>query len=157
MPDPGDRGTLMRTFKHQPSNERRTAAQRGNSNGGKGSRISRPLATDQEHNQTHQGEQMNEITPHSSDVPPPPAGLGGLQYPHLYAPFGFKIVEVDGESMWTLATESDYVDAESRRLGLPREKIKRPICRPSGPTTCHPDGCCALFYDSVHQHYYCSC
>jgi len=102
---------------------------------------------------------MSEIkSPFSKDVPPPPEALQGLKYPHLYSPFGFRIVEIDGQAMWTLATEQEYKEANARRLGIPPAdfKVKR-ICRLSGPTTCHPDGCCAIFYDPQNKYYYCSC
>jgi hypothetical protein len=51
-----------------------------------------------------------------NERPPIPKGLSvGIQ---VYSPYGFKTIEVDGVTMWALATEEDYRNLEAKRLGI---------------------------------------
>jgi hypothetical protein len=75
------------------------------------------------------------------EKPPIPEGLDDVAYPQLWAPLGYKVVEVRGRVMWTLATESDYQQSEAQRLGTEPESVKVDLVGSSGcvntsPTTC---------------------
>lgn len=77
--------------------------------------------------------------------------------------FGFKVVEVDGESYWGAATEEELRAAEARRLGVRAEEVElHPWCYSTGPTSCagncpKPVHRCVRLYDPHTGIYYCRC
>jgi len=59
----------------------------------------------------------------------------------FYAPYGFKIVEINDRKLWTPGTFEDYQQFQAKRLGVEPETIKPKklgdrSCYNSSPTTC---------------------
>jgi len=81
----------------------------------------------------------------------------------FYAPYGFKLVKIQGVNRWCPGTFEDYQEAEAARLGVDRSEIApkgRNVCYNSSPTKCA--GACPTQYGEcggeIHQnHLYCHC
>jgi len=63
----------------------------------------------------------------------------------FYAPYGFKIVEINGRKLWSPGTFEDYQQFQAKRLGVEPSTIKPKTigahvpCYNSSPTTCAGD------------------
>lgn len=75
--------------------------------------------------------------------------------------FGFKVIEKDGELHWEPATEEDYRNSESVRLGIGKSEVVISDCHSTGPRTCEGGcfhgGICQSIYNPGNNYYYCSC
>lgn len=85
--------------------------------------------------------------------------------PVFYAPYGFRLVEIEGRKLWTPGTFEEYQQAEGKRLGVDPSTIpakKWPHCGNSSPTMCvggcpqGPTGTCGGLAPGG-GHVYCSC
>jgi hypothetical protein len=61
--------------------------------------------------------------------------------PVFFAPYGFKLIEVEGKKRWTPGTLEDYQRLMAKKLGVDPSEIKpkdfgHPICYNSSPTVC---------------------
>jgi hypothetical protein len=100
------------------------------------------------------------------EQPPTPEGAPAL--PQVVSLFGFKLVELDGESIWMAASRQDYIDSESRRLGGKRDEAENMAThKESAVDSCRSlgFGCigkctrwsCTYVYSPFTRHTYCTC
>jgi hypothetical protein len=57
----------------------------------------------------------------------------------FYAPYGFKLVEIDGKKLWQPGTFEEYKEAEAKRRGVEPSTITPKDsrgCYNNSPTTC---------------------
>lgn len=81
--------------------------------------------------------------------------------------FGFKVIKIQGRSMWAVASEEDYRNTVAQLLGITPQEVKIDVkgvgpCLNVTPTTCdgicwHPSPFCTLIYRPTDHHYVCLC
>lgn len=82
--------------------------------------------------------------------------------------YGYKLVAIEKEFVWEVASKEDYLTSESIRLGVDKSIVKDKSldssCGNVRPQECsidcnqYPFGWCKLFYNpSPNPHYYCLC
>jgi hypothetical protein len=111
-------------------------------------------------------ENQNGVLVFKKLLPPYPKGLKTNF--KVVSPFGFKIIELEGEEVWAAGTEEDYRKAEAKRLKIKPEEVKIPKekatfrgCIQTGPTSCSGScaypGFCRRIYNPAGKYYYCGC
>lgn len=103
-------------------------------------------------------------------LPALPKGLEEFTAKSLFAPYGFKIVEYDGEPYWVPGTEEDFRRSEATRLGIAPDRVEvkidfshGPPCAMDRPRHCHSlahcdfNWRCNRLYDDQNRYYYCRC
>jgi hypothetical protein len=92
-----------------------------------------------------------------------PAGAPVPEFEYLYAPFGVKLRSFGSAYVWEVATEDDFRNSESVRLGVAPELVPLdPSCSgvpPCPQSTCGGFSvCCShLQNDGATTHFYCGC
>lgn len=114
--------------------------------------------------------EINGIQFFEADEKPPgiPDHLRNLEMP-IHAPYGFKLVEIDGTTLWQAADESDFRQLISKLLNKPQETLSKEDitavwrCRMRAPDNCDPFSCnspqtsCELSVDQDSRLYVCLC
>jgi hypothetical protein len=106
---------------------------------------------------------QNGIHVYEKGDPPPPVPNGlPIDFP-VISRFGFKVVEVTGRPCWEAASEAEFRQSESVRLGVKPEDV--PVS--SDPNSCKGNlvGCfgacsfgfCTNVVDVKRRLYYCTC
>ena len=107
----------------------------------------------------------------SIERPDLPAGLTDFDASQWHAPFGLRTTQVEGRSLWSVATEDDLLNMVGKLLNISASEAKSKIgldqdfndnrCPQSGPRNCDISnncrGFCRLYYDPQTDHYYCGC
>jgi hypothetical protein len=94
-----------------------------------------------------------------------PENLASVDFTHIHSPYGLKLVNVQGELKWLVASEVDYRRSEAQRLGIKPSEVKERSggCRQTTPVSCSgtcidKSECKLLVCHGEHgDSYYCSC
>ena len=105
----------------------------------------------------------------NGETPDLPKGLSSDF--NVISPFGFKIIEIDGEKVWAAGTEAEYRESVGKRMGIAPEDVDlggrgkddpKTYCHNTGPYSCsgscnEAGNFCKLNYNPSNGLNYCEC